>query len=450
MMEAPTDLAESVWADSGLFGSLLDRDQFTDGSARCTKLAVCNDMGVCTRSFRQGERVHFFLEFEVLRDIEVPAAGVELAHETGAVVHGKNTFQIANPVPRRVPRESTLRFHQWMDLWLSPGKYHVTLGLAQCDQDAYEGYVQGPLTHEEFAPKARECCRVLRVASLDVGYSDGGKLSHHGLANLPGGASAHVIDGISSIRAGEEAAAEPASDWPTVLHITHWKAGSQWIYKILQQCAPERIVQPEVGEVQVRYYPIRSGHIYPTVYMQKEELDLVVLPPGSRRFVVIRDLRDTLVSAYFSFKISHPILDQSLFVVRDTLQQLNMEDGMFYLMGRFLENCARIQLSWLESDELVLKYEELLHSDVELLEKALIDHCGLPVNREMLREAIRAHRFEALTGGRSRGQEDVTAHERKGIRGDWRNYFTDRLKKAFNARYGGLLVAAGYEQNLSW
>jgi len=63
---------------------------------------------------------------------------------------------------------------------------------------------------------------------------------------------------------------------------------------------------------------------------------------------------------------------------------------------------------------------------------------------------VLANRFEAQTGGRPRGVEDVTAHQRKGVAGDWRNHFTDRIKRAFKARYGGLLVATGYEKDLDW
>ncbi|CAB3760055.1 hypothetical protein LMG29542_03739 [Paraburkholderia humisilvae] len=37
------------------------------------------------------------------------------------------------------------------------------------------------------------------------------------------------------------------------------------------------------------------------------------------------------------------------------------------------------------------------------------------------------------------------SHERKGIAGDWRNYFTPGVTKNFNAQYGNLLVSAGYD-----
>jgi hypothetical protein len=37
-----------------------------------------------------------------------------------------------------------------------------------------------------------------------------------------------------------------------------------------------------------------------------------------------------------------------------------------------------------------------------------------------------------------------------GIAGDWRHHFSERVKKAFKARYGGILVATGYERDLDW
>ena len=59
---------------------------------------------------------------------------------------------------------------------------------------------------------------------------------------------------------------------------------------------------------------------------------------------------------------------------------------------------------------------------------------------------INSHR----TGGRPSGQEDITAHELKGVAGDWRNYVSERVKQAFKARYGDLLVASGYALDLGW
>ena len=62
---------------------------------------------------------------------------------------------------------------------------------------------------------------------------------------------------------------------------------------------------------------------------------------------------------------------------------------------------------------------------------------------------ILANRFEARSG-RKPGEEDVTSHERKGIAGDWRNYFTPKVTREFKQRYGSLLVATGYEKGFGW
>ncbi|HTW95917.1 MAG TPA: sulfotransferase domain-containing protein, partial [Tepidisphaeraceae bacterium] len=243
--------------------------------------------------------------------------------------------------------------------------------------------------------------------------------------------------------------AEPATDAPAVFHITHWKAGSQWIYRILKACDPDRVVAPEVFEAKMAW-GAQAGKIYPTVYLNRYDFLRLRKPGNWRHFVVIRDLRDTLVSAYFSMKISHPLITQELPRLRTALNSMSEEEGMLYLMDEWLLPSARIQQSWLEADEPFIRYEDLLDHDAEILETVLLDRCGLAISRGRLREVIEESRFERITGGRRRGNEDITAHERKGIWGDWKNHFTSRMKRVFKVRFGSLLIAAGYEQDLNW
>ena len=137
-------------------------------------------------------------------------------------------------------------------------------------------------------------------------------------------------------------------------------------------------------------------------------------------------------------------------VWRAQLNSLTIEAGMIYLIDEWLPGCAYIQQSWIESGEPLIRYEDLLDRDTEILEQVLLDKCELPVDRARFREIVLANRFEQLTAGRSRGEEDTAAHERKGIAGDWQNYFTDRVRSAFKERYGELLIGVGYEANLDW
>jgi lipopolysaccharide transport system ATP-binding protein len=237
---------------------------------------------------------------------------------------------------------------------------------------------------------------------------------------------------------------------PTIFHVTHQKAGSQWLHKIFLECAPGRIVTPQVKDVQFLQTPLQAGKVYPTVYITKEEFESVVLPANWRRFVVIRDLRDTMVSAYFSMKVSHPVSADLITELRTRLQSISMEDGLMFILEQWLPRCAAIQMSWWRAGERLIRYEDLLTNDVEILETLLIDEGQLPISRQQLRKIVEKNRFEKVTGGRSRGQEDVASHERKGIAGDWQNFFTDAIKQRFKERYGEVLITTGYEEGLDW
>jgi len=184
--------------------------------------------------------------------------------------------------------------------------------------------------------------------------------------------------------------------------------------------------------------------------MTRHEFQRLRQPDNSRHFVVIRDLRDTLVSAYFSMKHSHPLLAPETARLREALNRLSLDDGMRLLMDDWLVPAAKIQQSWVESDEPLIRYEDLLEGDVEVLERVLIDRCELPIDRDVFRQRVVENRFEALTRGRRRGTEDLLSHERKGIAGDWRNHLSEAVKRTFKIRYGGLLASAGHERGLDW
>ncbi|MEL7499102.1 MAG: sulfotransferase domain-containing protein [Planctomycetota bacterium] len=64
-------------------------------------------------------------------------------------------------------------------------------------------------------------------------------------------------------------------------------------------------------------------------------------------------------------------------------------------------------------------------------------------------ECEEATTFEAMSG-RPPGDEDPTAKARKGIVGDWKNYFTLADGELFDALAGEQMAAAGYESNSDW
>ena len=123
---------------------------------------------------------------------------------------------------------------------------------------------------------------------------------------------------------------------------------------------------------------------------------------------------------------------------------------MLHLMPNLLKKCAAIQRSWIEAGEPHIKYRDLLNSDVVLLTDLFTQQIPLGIPRERIEQVVLENRFENVSGGRRRGEEDVLAHERKGIAGDWRNYFTPRISREFRHMYGDLLIMTGFEDNDDW
>src|SRR5262245_59871758 len=119
---------EHFWPSPEAFLDLSEVQQLTDDRARCTGIAVCDADGFPTGTFYQGQEAHFFYEFEILREIGVPAGGLEFYDETGRVIHGMNTFQYGTLAPEIVRPGEQLQYHQAIRLEVSPGAYWFTVG----------------------------------------------------------------------------------------------------------------------------------------------------------------------------------------------------------------------------------------------------------------------------------------------------------------------------------
>ncbi len=174
------------------------------------------------------------------------------------------------------------------------------------------------------------------------------------------------------------------------------------------------------------------------------------MPRDTRFFVVLRDPRDTLVSLYFSYKVSHVLDPKITHEFRKHLQSLTEEEGLLELVaGSRMQEIFDIHSSWIDSGATVLSYESLIDRDEELLVPLFTKTCPLGVPEEVVRSAIRMNRFEQVSG-RARGVEDVQSHLRCGQPGDWRNHFTSRVAEAFEKRFGSALRQLEYVQDDSW
>jgi hypothetical protein len=240
----------------------------------------------------------------------------------------------------------------------------------------------------------------------------------------------------------------PGSE-PTIFHITHWKAGSQWVRGVLTEAQPWRVVPPAYDQSHFTRLDLVPGGIYTPLYVDKDTFQAVLKEGPHRTFVVIRDLRDTLISWYFSLRFSHDEAKQHGIVGdRERLNNLSVEDGLKFLIAERYLDFATIQMTWLDAGVPIYRYEDMLRDEQGVF-AAIFAYCGFDTQEEQRRDIVWRYRFEHVSG-RPRGQEDTAAHERKGIAGDWRNHFTEGVKDLFKQRYGEVLIRTGYEPGYEW
>ena len=244
----------------------------------------------------------------------------------------------------------------------------------------------------------------------------------------------------------------PSLPWlsktPSFCHITHAKAGSTWIDAILRSLFGGKVAPRIGGDLsRVLNHP---GKIYSAAFLTHEET-LACSPLASLpRFLVIRDLRDTLVSRYFSVLVSHPLdLNGAIARQRSQLNSISKEAGLDLLLKDGLLRSVQIQRSWAAAGEKLWHYEDLITNDLERFTEILSPLVGTTFSEKKLQCAVETNRFEQVFA-RKLGEQDVNSHGRTGAPGDWKNHFTRKLADRFVQLYGDTLVATGYEANHDW
>lgn len=120
----------------------------------------------------------------------------------------------------------------------------------------------------------------------------------------------------------------------------------------------------------------------------------------------------------------------------------------------YMGNWYDYNKSWLEKlkthDNIyLLKYEDLLISPNDTLERMFSGFFQIKMDEELLNQIINKFSFENQTK-RKKGEEDNNSFLRKGIQGDWKNYFGDEEKKLYKKYTKTLLIDLNYEKDNNW
>jgi hypothetical protein len=94
----------------------------------------------------------------------------------------------------------------------------------------------------------------------------------------------------------------------------------------------------------------------------------------------------------------------------------------------------------------IFRYEDFANDNRRFLED-LLDYMGVALPEDAVAALYERHAFEQVSGGREAGVEDQHDHYRKGVSGDWQNYFDDSLRIYFRKVTGDLLDVLGYQDS---
>jgi len=97
----------------------------------------------------------------------------------------------------------------------------------------------------------------------------------------------------------------------------------------------------------------------------------------------------------------------------------------------------------------LFKHENLLTDTINVLGQAIHKVCNVQPDENRLREISEKYSFKNQSG-RNPGDENELSFLRKGIAGDWKNYFSKEAGQVFNKFAGNELIKLGYEIDDSW
>lgn len=165
---------------------------------------------------------------------------------------------------------------------------------------------------------------------------------------------------------------------------------------------------------------------------------------------IYRDPRELIVSAYFSWKNSHSgghkykkILNKLSFEdgVNHIIHEMHFNLGMFDAMVDWVENCNDDKIK-------IFKYEDFF-KDKKSQKLHLLDMFEWFDMAPPKNEDLANFDFQSLSGGRSRGDEDIRHHFRSGISDSYKTHLNEKLLNTFYSIVGEDYVERlGYDKNM--
>lgn len=200
-------------------------------------------------------------------------------------------------------------------------------------------------------------------------------------------------------------------------------------------------------------FPILKPSIMHGHYLRRKTMHNVV--------ILWRDGRDVMVSWYHHCLFKNEIDNHSL--VKTVTNDLQLKDinAVKFNLPEFIEysfekqkhpsfSWATFVNSWInQSDVVYLHYEKMRENPVSELQRVVQELTSLKIDDNTVIKVVDKYSFAKMSK-RVLGQENKTSFMRKGIVGDWKNYFSQEACEIFSEYAGSELIQLGYEDSSDW
>jgi hypothetical protein len=222
-----------------------------------------------------------------------------------------------------------------------------------------------------------------------------------------------------------------------MVHVIEYpKCGGTWLARMLRTY---RGVEREFGHTRIaRMHSVIQEHC---LYRRRY----------ARPVIVVRDPRDVWVSFFFHETQSGPSAEVLRGIGFDpgAGDARNLEAYVRFKLDHPLEGRPGFSYesfvdAWIGKPRItVVRYEEM-HRDTPGELARILRGIGEEPDPARIASSVAANSFLAITG-RHPGDEDRSSHKRKGVVGDWRNYFTPHLSALVAERQARLFSRLGYD-----
>ncbi len=234
---------------------------------------------------------------------------------------------------------------------------------------------------------------------------------------------------------------------PGIYVLGYIKSGTNWLCHLLSAALDTPILEP---------WKMSAPTLEPRIFHMHRFIPLDSV--RKRTIYLIRDGRDTMVSRYFHIAnaggIAKIALERELgtAITADRAKENMAGFIRFMTSSNIASRDYRSHiLEWKKHRDkyITMRYEDMLADTTSELARAVESLTHKTPDNDMIRRAVQQHDFTRLTK-RKKGEEDHKSFIRKGVSGDWRNYFTAESAHVFDEYAGDLLLELGYENDPEW